>query len=525
MWLRTTQKSNGKVGSSGAMHNSRICNAQSANTMLQDTSTNNHNYNEDRKRKNSGIKSVEEGDPFYELQQQWESFKEALYSVEPFDQWHWLYVLFRAFVGYLVISVQRTLLPPSVKRVSKVIIPCFALSLVASMLCLYFLVLRKQVILPRWCGTANTATCRWAYFHDTLVIYLGFMILWNYLITVLSSPGVALPHKESSITGNNTQERLVWKSSEGRGGCCFVNPFPVNVELELSRVQRFMPPSARSLLSNTTTADTTIDCIVGGHQRQNQIETTSNKYTDSHDQKIIIHFPSLEPSACEKCHIGNRPPRCHHCSTCNRCVLQMDHHCIWMNTCIGYGNYRNFILTLVYVMLACIYGTIMLVFPFRELLQVQVAQHGFWTTLWNLRIPPLWVLVSKAFYSSYTDDDGSQHHAIDGNVALKVAFPFLLGVSLTMIVFLSFHLWLISKGMTTLERMIQLERMKTILQSSMSKIDPIVVVNPYNQGFQKNAYQIFGRNFLFLLLPVYVEPPQPYLPPLQESGVQSKKDI
>jgi hypothetical protein len=167
----------------------------------------------------------------------------------------------------------------------------------------------------------------------------------------------------------------------------------------------------------------------------------------------------------------------------------------------------------------------MLLFPFRELLQVQVAQHGFWTTLWNLRIPPLWVLVSKAFYSSYTDDDDSHYTVLDGNVALKVAFPFLLGVAITMIVFLSFHLWLISKGMTTLERMIQLERMKTILQSSISKIDPIVVINPYDQGFQKNAYQVFGRNLLFLLLPVYVEPPHPYLPPPQESGLQSKKDI
>lgn len=491
--------------------------------MLEDT--NNHNDNDNRNKKNKENKTAEGGDPLNELQQQWEGFKEALYSVEPFDQWHWIYVLFRAFICYLIIYVQRKILPTRVKKVSKVIIPCFALCLVASMLSLYFLVLRNEVLLPRWCSTTPTAACRWAFFHDALVSYLGIMIFWNYLITVLSSPGVALPQKESTINGKK-KEPLIWKSSEGRGGCCFINPFPVNVNLEFSRVQRFMGPSATFLLSNATTTDTTVDCI-DGQSHQNPRETASHEATadNRHNQEIVIHIPSLESSACEWCHIYNRPPRCHHCSTCNRCVLQMDHHCIWMNTCIGYGNYRNFLLTIAYVMLACIYGTIMLVFPFRELLQEQVAQHGFWTTLWNLRIPPLWVLVSKALYSRNTNGDDSHYCVLDGNVALKVAFPFLLGVALTMIVFLSFHLWLIFKGMTTLERIIQIDRMKSIFQSPINKINPIVVINPYDQGFRKNAYQVFGRNFLCLLLPVYVEPPHPYIPPppLPPSSVQCKK--
>ena len=29
---------------------------------------------------------------------------------------------------------------------------------------------------------------------------------------------------------------------------------------------------------------------------------------------------------CLMCHVF-KPERCHHCSTCNRCVLNMDHHC------------------------------------------------------------------------------------------------------------------------------------------------------------------------------------------------------
>lgn len=47
------------------------------------------------------------------------------------------------------------------------------------------------------------------------------------------------------------------------------------------------------------------------------------------------------PRRCQKCDAW-KPPRAHHCRRCGRCVLRMDHHCVWLNNCVGHGNYRAF---------------------------------------------------------------------------------------------------------------------------------------------------------------------------------------
>uniref|UniRef100_A0A3Q0QW95 Palmitoyltransferase n=1 Tax=Amphilophus citrinellus TaxID=61819 RepID=A0A3Q0QW95_AMPCI len=60
-------------------------------------------------------------------------------------------------------------------------------------------------------------------------------------------------------------------------------------------------------------------------------------------------------SRCPVCKIM-RPPRAGHCRTCGSCVQRLDHHCIWINSCVGQANHRSFLLTLSVFVLTSLYG-------------------------------------------------------------------------------------------------------------------------------------------------------------------------
>ena len=111
---------------------------------------------------------------------------------------------------------------------------------------------------------------------------------------------------------------------------------------------------------------------------------------------------------CTKCN-EVKPPRAHHCSVCDTCVLKMDHHCPFVGNCIGLSNRKPFFLH-------CFYATLTLV--------------------------QLWL-------TTYLYCRDTQNDKYDSKISFLIAYSGAWSFALTGITGL--HTFLIMKNWTTLE--------------------------------------------------------------------------
>lgn len=247
-----------------------------------------------------------------------------------------------------------------------------------------------------------------------------------------TSPGVVLP--DSRKSGKSEE----WKSWESKGGCCFFLGTPVcDRTAEMKLVRLYNKP---------------------------QFTAVGNGSTKS--SKSANEF--LQWTVCSKCD-AYRPPRAHHCRICNRCVLQLDHHCPWLNNCIGYRNYRYFILAVTYLAIGSLYA-VLYTFP------------KFYMVIMNERL---------------VGPKGSTEKA--------VIYCFILNLVTTTCIWI---LWatqfrLLCRGMTTIEaiqakRRTELQKQKWIKESIQSQPnrETIILNQEINDGTEVSKFSSISRTSL-----------------------------
>ncbi|CAG9324995.1 unnamed protein product [Blepharisma stoltei] len=139
-----------------------------------------------------------------------------------------------------------------------------------------------------------------------------------------------------------------------------------------------------------------------------------------------------------------------HCATCLRCVDRFDHHCKWLNNCVGRKNYKIFICLLPVVSL----------------------------TLVDLIIFKLIVIVNGFLYGVGIDQNLE-------NLILAVLVLFLIidTLGLIGIIYLQMlHFWLWVNGMTTYEFIVKKKKAKKIQKVKPKSLTSENSLNDYESA-------------------------------------------
>ncbi|XP_053204495.1 palmitoyltransferase ZDHHC16-like [Panonychus citri] len=193
-----------------------------------------------------------------------------------------------------------------------------------------------------------------------------------------------------------------------------------------------------------------------------------------HD-RLLIEVVSI----CKKC-MTPKPPRTHHCSVCDKCILKMDHHCPWLNNCIGHFNHRFFFSFCFFTWLGTIFVMIFGSFIAYE--------HFFLTTDDHLDVSIEKTKISKEITKDSLLDSVINNLASMKNGAIIFELLLTVGVFLAIGALGGWHAKLITRGETCVETYInKKEKEKSLKQNTK-------FINPYDKGPRENWKIFLGLN-------------------------------
>merc|ERR1712216_620783 len=161
---------------------------------------------------------------------------------------------------------------------------------------------------------------------------------------------------------------------------------------------------------------------------------------------------------CRKC-IKVKPDRCHHCRVCQRCVLKMDHHCPWINNCVGYYNYKFFYLFISYALLILCW----------------VSATSFLNFLRSVASPDVLDFGSPSFM-----------------IVFCWLYCTLFGVALGG--FVTFHTYLLLQNFTTIE----------LVEKKGSPARGKSYVHPWDRKARQNIEESLGTNPMLWMIPTRI---------------------
>ncbi|KAH7119737.1 palmitoyltransferase swf1 [Dendryphion nanum] len=161
----------------------------------------------------------------------------------------------------------------------------------------------------------------------------------------------------------------------------------------------------------------------------------------------VLYYPG---NPCKTCKFL-KPARSKHCSICKTCVARMDHHCIWVNNCLGRGNYRWFLALLLFTGVTIGYGAYLAYVVLSPVANEQYRRYERWYKYQPSRGADMsswgtWFDMKFHYFATFASiyvDVGGFRAAGVGLLAL-LTWPLPLGL-------FGYHLYLIWAGMTTNE--------------------------------------------------------------------------